>query len=194
MQSDEELFGGMVDQQNAFSLNSSWDHCQRSTSSQISNMLWAGFESMQNLSSGFVEWSCAVVITNTPRYQLVTQKKNFYKNVCVSNSKCNIIFAWNNFATQEFRTSSNRVNNQNCNYKMQGRENLEIWNYSWNRQTFNNSWKKTMAIQTRTYHLFKRFPKVFSFRNYFIVPYWIQDVQKLFAEMFGLNPIYNLYH
>ena len=59
-------FCDMVDRQKAFSLISSQDHCQRSSPLQISNMPWAGFESAQNLSSGLVEWSCAVVITTTP--------------------------------------------------------------------------------------------------------------------------------
>ena len=57
---------GMVDRQKAFSLISSWDHCQRSSPSRISDRLRAGFEPAQNLSSGLVEWSCAVVITTTP--------------------------------------------------------------------------------------------------------------------------------
>ena len=52
-------FCGMVDQQKAFGLISSRDHCQRSSPSRISDT--------QNLSSGLVEWSCAVVITTTPR-------------------------------------------------------------------------------------------------------------------------------
>ena len=58
---------GMVDQQKAFSLVSSRDHCQRSSPSQISDTLRAGFEPAQNLSSGFIERSCAVVINTTPR-------------------------------------------------------------------------------------------------------------------------------
>ena len=60
-------FCGMVDRRKAFSLISSQDHCQRSSPSWISDMLQAGFKPAQNLSSGFVEWSCAVVITTTPR-------------------------------------------------------------------------------------------------------------------------------
>ena len=52
-------FCGMIDQWKAFSLISSWDHCQGSSPLQISNRL-QGFELVQNLSSGFVEWSCAV--------------------------------------------------------------------------------------------------------------------------------------
>ena len=48
-------FSGMVDQQKAFSLISSWDHCQRSSPSQISDTPQAGFEPAQNLSSGLVE-------------------------------------------------------------------------------------------------------------------------------------------
>ena len=60
-------FCGMVDQRRVFSLISSWDHCQRSSPSRISDMPRAGFEPEQNLSSGFAEGSCAVVITTTPR-------------------------------------------------------------------------------------------------------------------------------
>ena len=56
-------FCGMVDRWKAFSLISSRNHCQRSSPSQISNTPWAGFETAQNLSSGFVKWSCAVAIT-----------------------------------------------------------------------------------------------------------------------------------
>ena len=52
-----------------FSLISSWEHCQRCSPSRISKMLEVGFESEQNQNSVFVEWSCAVVITTTPRCQ-----------------------------------------------------------------------------------------------------------------------------
>ena len=55
-------FCGMVDRRKAFCLISSRDHSQRSSPSWISDTLQAGFESVQNLSSGFVEWNCAVVI------------------------------------------------------------------------------------------------------------------------------------
>ena len=48
-------FCGMVDQQKAFSLISSRDHCQRFSPSQISDAPRAGFEPAQNLSSGLVE-------------------------------------------------------------------------------------------------------------------------------------------
>ena len=58
-------FYGMVDQRKAFGLLSSRDHCQRSSSLWISNMPQAGFEPAQNLSSAFVEWSCALMITTT---------------------------------------------------------------------------------------------------------------------------------
>ena len=51
----KNYFCGMVDRQNAFSVISSWDHCQKSSPSQISDMLRAGFEPAQNLSSGLVE-------------------------------------------------------------------------------------------------------------------------------------------
>ena len=53
----------MVDWRKVFSLIPSWDHCQRSAPSRISDMPWAGFRPAQNLSLGFVEWSYAEVIT-----------------------------------------------------------------------------------------------------------------------------------
>ena len=45
------------------SVVSSWDHCQRFSSSQISDKLRLGLKSVQNLSLDFVGWSCAVVVT-----------------------------------------------------------------------------------------------------------------------------------
>ena len=68
-------FCGMFDRRKAFSIISSRDHCQRSSPSRISNKLWAGFEPVQNLSPAFVEWSCAVVITTTPRRQNILTDK-----------------------------------------------------------------------------------------------------------------------
>ena len=60
-------FFGMVDPRKAFSLIPSQDHCQRTSPSRIPDTLQAGSEPPQNLSSSLVEWSCAVVITTTPR-------------------------------------------------------------------------------------------------------------------------------
>ena len=62
-------FCGMVDRRMAFSLISSRDHCQKFSPSRISDTPRTGFELAQNLNSGFVEWSCAVVTTTTPRRQ-----------------------------------------------------------------------------------------------------------------------------
>ena len=68
-------FCGMVDRRKAFSFISSRDHCQRSSPSQISDTPRAGFEPAQYLSSGLVEWNCAVVITTTPwRHKIGTSK------------------------------------------------------------------------------------------------------------------------
>ena len=64
-----DCFCGMVDRGKAFSLISSRDHCHISSSSRISNATRAGFGPAQDMSSGFVEWRCAVVITTTPRRQ-----------------------------------------------------------------------------------------------------------------------------
>ena len=60
-------FFGMVDRRKAFTLISSRDHCQRSSSSRISDTPRAGFEPAQNLGSGFFKCSCAVVLTTTPQ-------------------------------------------------------------------------------------------------------------------------------
>ena len=55
-------FCGMVNRRKVFNLTSSRDHCQRSSPTRISDTPRAGFEPAENLSSGLVEWSCAVVI------------------------------------------------------------------------------------------------------------------------------------
>ena len=61
---DDESFCGVVDQRKAFSLISIRDHWHDTPR--------AVCEPAQNLSSGLVEWSCAVVITTTPgRYARV---------------------------------------------------------------------------------------------------------------------------
>ena len=69
-------FCGTVDPWKTFSLISSWDHCQRSSPSWISDKQRAGFEPVLNLSSGFVEWSFAVVTTTTPRHSDKTINKS----------------------------------------------------------------------------------------------------------------------
>ena len=53
-------------------LISSRDYCRRSSPSQISDMPQAGFGPAWNLSSGFDEWSCAVVITTTSLRHKIT--------------------------------------------------------------------------------------------------------------------------
>ena len=60
-------FCRMVDRQKLLSLIPIRDHCQSFSPLQISDILRAGFQPVQNLSSGFVESSCAVVVTTTPR-------------------------------------------------------------------------------------------------------------------------------
>ena len=61
------VFAEWLTDERRFSFISSRDHCQRSSPSQISGTPRAGFQPAQNLSSDFVEWSCRVVITTTPR-------------------------------------------------------------------------------------------------------------------------------
>ena len=73
-------FCGMVDRRKAFSLISSRDHCQRFSPLQISDTPQAWFELAQNLRSGFVEWSCAVVITTTPQHHKTVKLPNYWSN------------------------------------------------------------------------------------------------------------------
>ena len=63
-------FCGMIDRRKAFSLISSRAHCQRPSPSRISDTPRVEFDPAQKLSSSFVEWSCTVVITTTPRHHI----------------------------------------------------------------------------------------------------------------------------
>ena len=60
-------FCGMVDRQKELGLIFSRDHFQRSSGWRISDTPRGGFEPAQNLTSSFAEWTCAIVITTTPR-------------------------------------------------------------------------------------------------------------------------------
>ena len=78
-------FCGMVDWQKAFSLTFSRDHCQRSSPLWISDKPQAGFEPAHNLISGFVEWSCAVVITTAPQRILKLKNDNLPITAMIDN-------------------------------------------------------------------------------------------------------------
>ena len=69
-------FCGMGGRWKEFSVISSGSYCQISTPSRISNTPRAGFEPTQDPSLGFVKWSCAVVITATPRSQMKSITSN----------------------------------------------------------------------------------------------------------------------
>ena len=60
-----ELFSGMLDQGKALRLISSRNHCWGFSTMHTFDTLQARFKPVQNLSSRFVEWSCAVGITTT---------------------------------------------------------------------------------------------------------------------------------
>ena len=73
-------FCDMIDRRKVFGLI--W-HCQRSSSSRISDTPLAGFKLAQNLNSGFVEWSCVVVITSVIPFPLgIIQKLWFSRKKC----------------------------------------------------------------------------------------------------------------
>ena len=64
-------FCRMVKQQKALSVISNRYHSRRFSLLQIFDMPWAGFEPAQNVISGFVEWSCAVVVITSPQLSLL---------------------------------------------------------------------------------------------------------------------------
>ena len=70
-------FCGLVDRRKTFNLISSRDHFQRPSSSRIFDTPGARYEPAKNQSSGFVEWSCAAVITTTPRRH-ICQLNNYF--------------------------------------------------------------------------------------------------------------------
>ena len=76
------------------SLISSQDHCQRSSPSRISDTPQAGFEPVQNLNSGFHEWSCAVVIRNALFGQIWSKKSKLSVfNLNMQNSMAMFTFS-----------------------------------------------------------------------------------------------------
>ena len=100
-------FCGMVDRRKAFNLISSRDHCQRSSPSQIFDTPRAGFEPAQNLSSGLIEWSCAVVINTISRYMWLVS--DFYscfffvsKVIQATDQKLSHIFLFRVFGVYEY--------------------------------------------------------------------------------------------
>ena len=81
----------------SFSLVISPVHCQRFSPSRIFDTPRATFELAQNLSSGFVDWSCAVVITTIPR-------RRYRRSVWMRNrkylrgwGKSNLTYSYFNF-------------------------------------------------------------------------------------------------
>ena len=72
-------------------LISSRDHCQRFSPSQISDTPRAGFEPAQNLSSDFVEGSCAVAITTKPRRHRLQKNSQLILSINTSSDKGQII-------------------------------------------------------------------------------------------------------
>ena len=70
-------FCGLVDRRKTFNLISSRDHFQRPSPSRIFDTPGARYEPAKNQSSGFVEWSCAAVITTTPRRH-ICQLNNYF--------------------------------------------------------------------------------------------------------------------
>ena len=85
-------FCGMVDRRKAFSLTSSWNHCQTPSPPLISGTPRAGFEPTQNLSSGLVSWM-KLCSSDNP-YTTVEDKikgmksaKNFFSFICQVTKK-----------------------------------------------------------------------------------------------------------
>ena len=82
---DELFFAKWLTDKRRLRLIFSRDHCQTFSPSQISETRRAGFEPAQNLSSDFVEGSCAVAITATSRRH--TQSIKVWRTLSVYQSK-----------------------------------------------------------------------------------------------------------
>ena len=83
----------MLDRSWVLSLISSLDHCQRSSQSQIFNTPRVGFETLENLSLGFVESNFAAVITTTPLYFNVLLMFYLIIKLNSENTCCEVVFS-----------------------------------------------------------------------------------------------------
>ena len=88
-------FCGNVDWRKAVNLIFSWNHCQRSSPSGISDMPQAGFEPVQNLSSSLVEWSCLVLINTIPWRHVQRQQQQSKNKLWLKYSKNWGVWSWN---------------------------------------------------------------------------------------------------
>ena len=83
-------FCGTVYRQKALCLIFIRGHCQRFLTWQISDSLWVWSEVAQNLSLGFIEWSCAAATTTTSlrcrtqRSSLIELMVYFVKSTVIS--------------------------------------------------------------------------------------------------------------
>ena len=91
----------MVDRWKGLNLISTQDHCQGFLPLQISDTPRARFETAENLSSDFVEWNCAVVLTSLPQrikdvflYKSGELFVNIYFEQHMWATAANIIILW----------------------------------------------------------------------------------------------------
>ena len=137
-------FCGMVDWRKVFSLISTQDHCQRFSPLWISDMPQAGFEPMQNRSSGLVEWSCAVVITNGNTEFPHTKSGNPVRTL--SNNqyqwrRCKLL----GFDEHEWRRHSTKMALKK-HYIWTWRPWSSIWRYMWDLSNARKSQKGSIKI------------------------------------------------
>ena len=105
------VFAEWLTEERHLCLISSQDHCQRFSPFQISDMLQADFLPVQNLSSDFVKWSCAVVITTTPRYHYLIHlcQSNFCDDFNIFDKYCRewrmyLVYIYDSFICNLFLT------------------------------------------------------------------------------------------
>ena len=89
-------FCGLVDRRKTFNLISSRDHFQRPSPSRIFDTPGARYEPAKNQSSGFVEWSCAAVITTTPRRH-ICQLNNYFLSFFRIYVYCSLGISWSSY-------------------------------------------------------------------------------------------------
>ena len=178
-------FCGMVDRRKVFSLISNRDHCQRSSPSWISDMPQAGFEPVQNLSSGFVEWRCAVVITTTPwqvlRMFWVKIMNDFFdeEHFCLHWNHSQIVKSGNEESCPKFQENWMTIIHINTFIKIGSINSLKSWLLvmklvSWQICSISsNPPRKTLASTSwsppllRYLPLLQIFKKIYSFQYFF---------------------------
>ena len=123
---------------------SSWDYWQRLSLLQTSNMPEAVLEPMQNLSSGFVEWSCVVVISTKLWYRYLLYL--CFHQLLLLLLSSSFVYKWRVQVCHQIHVKKERGKFRNNLKKKQNKRKTK------SKQTL-NSIHFDMKLVTETYHV-----------------------------------------